>query len=129
MGSSDLSLLLTSDGLPDLRDRLCDWLTSAGARNGERDDIVLACWEAAVNAIEHPVNAGGGVHLVAERRDDDILVCVADRGEWRARHDQRPERGLGLKLISALMDRVEVVRTHTGTRMIMCRSLTSQQRS
>lgn len=129
MASSELSLVFASDDLPDLRDRLRDWLTSAGARNGERDDIVLACWEAAVNAIEHPINADGQVHVVAERRDDTILVSVTDRGVWRDRHGRRSERGFGLKLISALVDRVEVVRTHTGTRVIMCRSLTAPQRS
>lgn len=129
MASSELSLVFASDGLPDLRDRLRDWLTSAGARNGERDDIVLACWEAAVNAIEHPVDADGRVHVVAERRDDTILVSVTDRGMWRDRHEQRSERGFGLKLITALVDRVEVVPTHTGTRVTMCRSLTSPQRS
>ncbi len=76
-----------------------------------------------------PSTPTADVHVVAERRDDTIRVSVTDRGVWRDRRRRRSERGFGLKLISALVDRVEVVRTHTGTRVIMCRSLTSPQRS
>jgi serine/threonine-protein kinase RsbW len=106
-----------------MRSELRNWLTDVGASNGEKEDIVLACWEAAANAIEHPLHADGHVHVVVERCEEQIFVCVADSGEWREQLEDRPERGLGLKLIGALMDRVQVVRTSDGTRVLMCRGL------
>jgi len=123
MPSTELSLHMTADRLPVLRDGLRAWLTEAGAAEGEREDIVLACWEAAANAFEHPVDADGHVHVAAERLDDHIVVCVADNGRWREPAEERHGRGLGLKLIAALMDRVQLVQSSHGTRVLMCRCL------
>ena len=128
MSESDLSLLLTAERLPALRDGLRAWLAEVGATNGEREDIVLACWEATANALEHPVRATGNVRLVAERREDHIIVCVSDSGRWRDPDPAREERGLGLKLIEALMDRVQVITSSDGTRVLMCRCLSPQCR-
>jgi serine/threonine-protein kinase RsbW len=114
-------------GLVKAREGLKAWLTEAGAENGVRDDIVLACWEATANAIEHPVAESEqvDVQLQAAQRGDHIVVCVSDTGQWREREleNVREGRGLGLKLMQALMDRVEIITTPRGTQVFMCRRI------
>ena len=120
----------TPDALTRLRAGLRAWLSDTGAATEERDDIVLACWEAAANAIEHPLHAvtvESPVRVVARHRHGHILVCVADTGTWRDRQAPRADRGHGLKLIEALMDRVRIERSPHGTRVLMCRSLSTQR--
>lgn len=123
MSARGISLEVTRDTLPGLRDELRAWLARAGATEGVRDEILLACWEAATNAIDHPVEPSGNVLVAAERRQHHIVVAVTDRGTWRPESQDRHDRGLGLKLIAASMDRVQVVRTAHGTRVLMCRYL------
>jgi serine/threonine-protein kinase RsbW len=126
MAVSAISLEVTGEMLPGLRQELGEWLARAGATEVVRDEILLACWEATANAIEHPVEPKGHVLVAAERREDHILVAVTDSGTWRSRSEDRHDRGLGLKLIAALMDRVQVVTTAHGTRLLMYRCLASR---
>jgi serine/threonine-protein kinase RsbW len=118
-----LKLQSSLEVLPGLRNRLRGWLADVGVGQDDQEAIVLACWEAAANAVEHPLHAGGDIRVDAERHLDHIVVCVADTGTWPARAAPRGERGLGLRLIGSLMDRVRVVRTRDGTRVVMCRRL------
>ena len=113
-------------GLVTAREGLQAWLMETGAANGVSNDIVLACWEATANAVEHPANCEQvDVRLRAAHRGDHIVVCVSDTGQWREREldNIREGRGLGLKLIRALMDRVEIVTTARGTQVFMCRRI------
>lgn len=129
MTVSDFSARLgaTPGALAGLRDGLREWLSAAGAGEDERDDITLACWEAAANAVEHPLHdeptADDAVHVHVRCRSGHVLVCVADTGTWRVRRAPRIDRGLGLTLMVALMDRVRIVRSPQGTRVLMRRSL------
>lgn len=112
--------------LTPFRDRLRSWLTDVGVGAGDREDIVLACWEAAANALEHPIldeDSVAEAEIVVTKDDGHILVSVADEGRWRLRDATPERRGLGLRLIEGLMDRVEIVRTRRGTRVLMCRWL------
>jgi len=108
--------------LPELRSGLRSWLIEADVAGETTEDIVLACWEAAANAVEHPLNPSG-VRIDVERHRDRIVVSVADTGLWQVRAVPRFERGLGLRLVSALMDEVQVVPTREGTRVLMWRCL------
>jgi anti-sigma regulatory factor (Ser/Thr protein kinase) len=109
--------------LPELRSGLRSWLTEADVAEEATEDIVLACWEAAANAVEHPVHPTGDVRIDVERHHDRVVVSVADTGVWQVRETPRFERGLGLRLVSALMDEVQVVPTPDGTRVLMWRCL------
>jgi serine/threonine-protein kinase RsbW len=125
MSVTEISIEVTRNELPRLRGELGAWLAQAGATGRVREEILLACWEATANAIEHPVKPKGRVLVVAQRREEQIVVAVTDRGSWRPSDDRHGhDRGLGLKLIAALMDRVQVVTTAHGTRVMMCRCLT-----
>jgi len=78
------------------------------------DDVVLAVGEAAGNAIEHAYRgADGSVRLHAKACDGRIVIEVRDRGRWRLEGD--PERGRGLGIMRALVDRVLIESTHDGT--------------
>ncbi len=123
MSATEIAIEVTRDGLPCLRGELRAWLAQTGATGRVREEILLACWEAMANAIEHPVEPNGRVLVAAQRREDHIVVAVTDRGSWRSTSEDRHDRGLGLKLIAALMDRVQVVTTVHGTRVTMCRCL------
>lgn len=118
-----LELERSLDSLPELREELRDWLAEADVPDDDREEIVLACWEAAANAVEHPIDADGDILVEARLHEDRILLCVADTGSWRRRDVPRTEGGLGLRLVKALMDRVNVISTLGGTRVFMSRRL------
>ena len=50
---------------------------------------------------------------------------MTDSGQWKT-PEQRPDRGLGLQLIEALMTFVDIDRSATGTKVVMERSLTRE---
>jgi anti-sigma regulatory factor (Ser/Thr protein kinase) len=78
------------------------------------EDVVLAAGEAASNAIEHAYReAGGSVNLRAYVREARLFIEVSDTGRWRL--DGDPERGRGLGIMRALVDRVSIESTHGGT--------------
>ena len=78
------------------------------------DDIVLAASEATGNAIEHAYcGADGSVNLRAYVADARLFVEVSDSGRWKL--DGDPERGRGLGIMRALVDRVSIESTHGGT--------------
>ena len=57
----------------------------------------------------------------ARRHDDAVELEVRDFGSWRAPH--AGSRGRGLKLISQLVDELEIDRTQTGTVVRMRRAV------
>jgi anti-sigma regulatory factor (Ser/Thr protein kinase) len=68
-------------------------------------DALLACGEAVDNAFEHgrtPVS----VELTCESRDR-LEIVVRDRGNWRV-SATTPPRGLGLPIMTRLMDNVTI---------------------
>jgi anti-sigma regulatory factor (Ser/Thr protein kinase) len=83
------------------------------------DDVVLACTEAASNAIEHAyIGRIGDVHVVAQRQNGVLEFSVSDEGRWR---HPRPDdaRGRGLDLVRALVRDVDVEQSEDGTTVRM----------
>ena len=81
--------------------------------------IALATSEAVGNVVRHAYGTDGGrVELYAERRDDDILVRVADSGlGLTARSGTRT--GLGLPVIGRVSNGVTVASDAAGTTVSM----------
>ncbi|XVQ15296.1 SpoIIE family protein phosphatase [Spirillospora sp. CA-255316] len=117
-----LALELTGDraGLAALRERLRAWLAVAGAGDETVYEIVLACGEAAANAIEHGYGLEPGpLELRAALEGGTVRLALADRGRWRDPHVT--DRGRGLLVMRELMDTVEVAPAPGGTVVTMTR--------
>jgi anti-sigma regulatory factor (Ser/Thr protein kinase) len=83
------------------------------------NDVLLASGEAVDNAFEHgrsPVTLESRYHA-----DGKLEIVVRDRGSWRV-SAQAPPRGLGLPIMTALMDNV-TIDTTDGTALRLTRRL------
>ena len=109
----------TANELSPLRADLRAWLERSGMPVETVDDVVLACTEAASNAIEHAyIGRIGDVHVSAERQNGVLELSVSDDGRWR---NPRPDdaRGRGLELVRALVRDVDVEQGEAGTTVRM----------
>ena len=111
------------DVLPELdatmRAQLRTWLERSGLPSETQEDVVLACTEAATNAIEHAyIGRGGDVLIEAESEEGRLRVTVTDHGRWR---HPRPDdsRGRGLDLVRAVIGDIDVERGEGGTTVRM----------
>ncbi|MGH3017637.1 MAG: SpoIIE family protein phosphatase [Gaiellaceae bacterium] len=121
-----LSLPVDTESLKTMRRELERWLADASVPDHDARDVVLASWEAGANAIEHAqAPEGSSFHLDAVLAGDRIRVEVADEGRWKE-PSARENRGLGLRLIEALMASVDVDRRDSGTRVVMERPLSRE---
>ncbi len=112
----------TFDQLAPLRRRLGTWLTVLGADVDEQYTIVLGACEAATNAIEHAYGpADATFELDASVHGDEVQLSIQDHGRWR--EPRGIDRGRGLMLMEALMDRLEVERTPQGTTVRMVKRI------
>lgn len=93
----------------------------AAACGANGDDIALAVSEAVTNAIVHGYRgrASGGVELECWREGDDCFIEITDRGVGMRPHPGSPGLGMGLPVISALADTVEIVSLDRGTAIRM----------
>jgi len=91
-----------------LRRALARFLEQKGLSDDDAYSVVLAVGEAAANAVEHAYPGEPGlVHVRAEREGDTLVVDVLDSGRWKPA-ERRDERGRGIKIMRALMDRIEI---------------------
>src|SRR5262245_55928539 len=100
---------------------LRQWIADR-AGNGDADDVLLACGEAVDNSFEHgrsPVAIE-----VSLERGGILEIVVRDQGSWRV-SVQAPPRGLGLPIMTALMDNVTIDTTN-GTALRLSRRLTAR---
>jgi PAS domain S-box-containing protein len=106
-----------------LRRGLRRWLEQCEASDEESYDIILACNEAAANAIEHAYGPGdASVEVDVALSGSEVAITVRDFGSWR--ESRADNRGRGLELIEAMMDSVSVVtRPDEGTEVRMTRKL------
>jgi serine/threonine-protein kinase RsbW len=80
-------------------------------------DLKLALTEACTNSIRHAYDAGseGQVQIVYELGDEEISIEVLDEGEGfvldeASEADRMSESGLGIAIIRALADELEIER-------------------
>jgi GAF domain-containing protein/anti-sigma regulatory factor (Ser/Thr protein kinase) len=109
----------SANELSALRADLRAWLERSGMPMETVEDVVLACTEAASNAIEHAyIGRIGDVHVVAQRQNGVLELSVSDDGRWR---HPRPDdaRGRGLELVRALVREVDVEQGEGGTTVRM----------
>lgn len=123
----DLELSVPSDqeGLVGMRADLRDWLERADLEDDSvAEDVVLAVWEACANAVEHAQDPAELRFRLHAMLDDTgwLRVEVLDSGSWKP-GEGSPDRGLGLRLMRSLMERVDVRHTEHGTSVVLERRL------
>ena len=110
------------DALVGMRQLLRRWLRAQGATEDETFDITVATQEACANAVEHAYAPGRRTFVLeATYRAPMVRVTVRDEGRWRPPRGHN--RGRGLPLMRALMERVEVEHGDAGTIVILEREL------
>ena len=118
-----LSLPATVSALQTVRDDMRRWLRSSGVDERAAGDVVLAVWEACTNAVEHPMEPRSRELVVeADIGAAGVRVSIRDTGRWRP-PSKRASRGLGLVVVSAVMDDVAIHRRSHGTEITMVRCL------
>lgn len=109
-----------------LRHLLERWLAEVGAQDDEAYDVLVACSEAATNAIEHAYGpAEADFHVACTAQDGGVTVVVRDWGQWR--EPRGHDRGRGLGLMEGLMDDVQVMHSVSGTEVRLHRRLRCPQ--
>jgi serine/threonine-protein kinase RsbW len=109
--------------LAGLRHDLGEWLVAQGVEEYERFGLVLACSEAAANAVQHGCaeDPAKRVSVTATIDDGVVELHVSDTGRWRTPRTTA-ERGRGLSLMGRLVDDL-VVDRGAGTSVLMRRTL------
>ena len=109
------SWMAEPSAVPRARAAVTTLARDAGATHGALDDIRLAVSEAVTNVVLHAYVgiAPGPLDVHARVRDRRLEVEVSDEGGGlRARPDS-PGLGIGLPLISALTESVQISSTDT----------------
>jgi len=79
-----------------VRRTLHDWASAAGLPQSTVYDLVLASYEAMANSVEHGYRNGPGtIDVRATCDEDEVVVTVRDRGEWRPPPTDPGRRGRG----------------------------------
>jgi anti-sigma regulatory factor (Ser/Thr protein kinase) len=107
---TEVTLAAIPASVPAVRKAIADLCARAGFR-GESHRVLLAVTEAAANVVSHAYRGGdeqGQLHVQAEAGPDRVRLLVRDSGGgFRPRADSRGA-GLGMALIAALSNVVEV---------------------
>jgi serine/threonine-protein kinase RsbW/stage II sporulation protein AB (anti-sigma F factor) len=118
-------LELRLDALPQSVGEARQGVVAFSERHGlaRRDDVALAVTEAVTNAVVHAYRGGerGHVRVVACARDDGLLVVVRDYGCGMQPNPGSPGAGLGLAVIGALADEMNIERPDEGGTRIRIR--------
>ena len=106
-----------------LRAHLRLWLTEQHAGEDEVLDILVAATEAFNNAVVHARQPRSiAVHVEASNSQGVVEIVVGDHGGWQG-NQSSAGAGLGLPLLYALMDTVDIQATREGTTVRLRRVL------
>jgi serine/threonine-protein kinase RsbW/stage II sporulation protein AB (anti-sigma F factor) len=110
----DLRLEATAASVGEARQEVVAFAERHGL--ARRDDVALAVTEAVTNAVVHAYRGGaeGRVRVVACARETGLLVVVRDYGCGMQPHPGSPGAGLGLAVIGALADEMNIERPDDG---------------
>ncbi len=125
-GPLRLTVPATPTSLALVRNHLRRWLALTGIDSETGADALLAVGEAASNATEHAAaGAGHAVDLTvsAAAADGRLRFTVSDNGCWKPPPDLPGNRGHGIRLITALVDDVELITTQHGTTVNMVKEV------
>jgi anti-sigma regulatory factor (Ser/Thr protein kinase) len=103
-----------------VREQLRRWLEQVHVNGGQIFDILLACSESLTLVIEEqPRRVALVVEVEATLEDGHVVLVTRDYGLWHETHVRDREEPLGLALMRALMDSVELERHRDGHRITL----------
>jgi serine/threonine-protein kinase RsbW len=120
-----LSVPATADNVPLLRHAMAGFLEGQSVTGETAADVLLAVTEACTNVVQHaypsdPDSVDRHIELAAECMDSILEVAVRDLGLGFAPRVDSPGLGLGLPVIAALTQTVEIrPLTPHGTEVVM----------
>jgi len=119
----ELDLRVPGGSLDLVREALRTWLDGTALGRVEREELVLAAWEACANAVEHPVDpAERAIRVRAALDRKEVRVVVEDSGRWKP-PSTRPGRGLGLLLMRTASTALDVEPGVRGTRVTIAKAI------
>jgi serine/threonine-protein kinase RsbW len=118
----ELALAARAENIAIVRHALGGLGEAYGVPEPKLSDIRLAVTEACANVVVHayPDGHGGPMEVLASMREDELTVRVRDWGRGIGPRPDSPGLGLGLSLIAALAETVQLARggeEHTEVRM------------
>lgn len=129
MNGGDVQLELTvpsaAENIPLVRHAMAGFLEGHALPDALSSDVLLAVTEACTNVVQHAyrdttVDGDGEIEVSAERARDTLTISVRDRGRGFAPRVDSPGLGLGLPVIAALTQNVEIrPLPPSGTEVVM----------
>ena len=117
--SFDITFSAVPIAAPYVRASLGRYLGEHGVDSDRTFSVIASVGEAVANAVEHAYNGiPGTVRLRVRVEESAIRVQIEDSGKWRGLR-VREERGRGIPMMRALMDRVEIRTDKTSTQIRM----------
>ncbi len=113
----ELELAAEADNVPLVRHALRGLLEASGFSDERIADIALAVTEACANAVLHAYADGAGVFEVAASLSvtGGVVVTVRDHGTGMAPRVDSPGLGVGLPVMAAIADALEIDTPGNGT--------------
>ena len=102
-----------------IRRSLDSWLAGCRVPPERAGDVLLACYEAMANVVEHAYQSGEEHELVVHacHFDRGLSVTIVDHGAWQTPPNDSGYRGRGLQLMTALSDKADIRIENDGTRV------------
>jgi serine/threonine-protein kinase RsbW len=125
----EIEIAAAAPGVPLVRHALRGLLSGLDVSDEVTADIALAVTEACTNAVVHayPEGGGGTIHVTASHVDGVLAVIVRDHGGGMSARVDTPGLGVGLPVIAAIAQAVEIGTPEGGgTEVRMHFALSSQ---
>ena len=111
--------------LKTIRDAMRRWLLAVSAKPRVVADLMIAVGEACTNVVDHAYADQGGIVTVhLELRLPDVVVTIADTGQWGL--PASGNRGRGTLFMRNLCDEVRIDHGSPGTTVVIRRHLTEE---
>jgi serine/threonine-protein kinase RsbW len=107
----EIGIAAAASGVPLVRHALRGLLSGLDVADEVIADIALAVTEACTNAVVHAYPNGdgeGSIQVVASHVGDSLVVTVRDHGGGMSPRVDTPGLGVGLPVIAAIAESVEI---------------------
>jgi anti-sigma regulatory factor (Ser/Thr protein kinase) len=120
----ELAVPAKAENIPLVRHAVAGFLDGHSIGGDQASDMLLAVTEACTNVVQHAYRDGAvkdaEIEIWAELHDQTVTITVRDQGGGFAPRVDSPGLGLGLPVIAALTQTVEIRPTPpSGTEVVM----------